>query len=360
VWGEGKPGRAALHGIVGALTGGLGGAIGSTAASMGMPILSAQIDELPISESAKQALNQIAVLALLSSNASAAAAGLNTDANNRAAHAKETALIKAKSAEFAAKLRDRGYDVTPEKAQSILSEIVDNRIDYTAAKKSDVETGNDAIKAEAQKYLNQIGKAEGTFKDESGVERQYFSNRDVQGNFNEKDFYNPALFSTIKKAEEGKFTGTISAGAYLGLGGEIELKFEQGQVTEVKGVLGAGIGAKTLAIPKQSLNDSGVGYKAEIPAFLSSGDIQPGESRIGFTAGGAIRGGPAQVGVGASLGAANNPHSGLASGYYELKPELALVPTIIGFGAEVKMGIEFTYKLMPDKLTPAPRIIGVQ
>jgi filamentous hemagglutinin len=283
VWGEGKPGRAALHGIVGALTGGLGGAIGSTAASMGMPILSAQIDELPISESAKQALNQIAVLALLSSNASAAAAGLNTDANNRAAHAKETALIKAKSAEFAAKLRDRGYDVTPEKAQSILSEIVDNRIDYTAAKKSDVETGNDAIKAEAQKYLNQIGKAEGTFKDESGVERQYFSSRDVQGNFNEKDFYNPALFSTIKKAEEGKFTGTISAGAYLGLGGEIELKFEQGQVTEVKGVLGAGIGAKTLAIPKQSLNDSGVGYKAEIPAFLSSGDIQPGEGPSSFS-----------------------------------------------------------------------------
>jgi Hemagglutinin repeat len=352
-WGEGGAARVALHTFSAALSGGATAAAGAAAVATAMPVVADQLDKAGVSPEAKQVLTQLLAVGILSNSASAAAAGLNVDSNNRALHEQETKLLKAKSQEFSDKLKERGLDVTPAQAQAILKEQAENRIDMSAAKIPDTATGNDAIKAEAQKFINQLGKEAGTYDDGTGKKTQFFTNKDPQGNVRDKDFYDPKMFADIKKAEDGKFTGTISAGAYGPLGAGVELEFVDGKVTGMKVEAGVGLGGHLAAGPKVGReNPVGPGAKQDITAYATSGEPAPGEGRIGINLSVAGRAGPAQAEVTLVSGGLRSNNNGNTGTYYDvLKASGALVPSL-SVGAEGKLVFEWSYKFSNDVTSP--------
>jgi hypothetical protein len=350
-WAENSSLRNGLHVITSALTGGLNAAAATALTSQVMPVVVEQMDKAGFSSEAKQAISQLVILGTFGQHASGA---FNADTLNRALHEKETALIKAKSQAFADKINSLGVSakpITAQQAQDILAEQAHNRIDQSANTVADVN-GNDSIKAQARRYLNDIGKDAGSFTNETGEKTQFFTNRDEQGNLRQQDFVNPKLYADIKAYEEGKFTGTVAVGSYLtGLGGDVEMKFEEGKLVEFKGVLGAGWGAKAVVIPNNPLHGTAPGVKLDGDGFANTGSIKSGETRIGFTAGYAANAGPLQAGLSGSAGAGNStPNVQL---YGEIKPEISIVPAV-GLGSEAKVGIEFVYRIRETPIINLP------
>jgi filamentous hemagglutinin len=146
------------------------------------------------------------------------ATAFNADMNNRQLHPSEKALLKTKAAEFADKLKKDGYSaITEERALAILTEQADNRIDETQAKRLDTTTMDDALKAQAQKYLNQIGSAGGTYDDGRGNQIRYFTNTTASGERRIEDYKNPSInaepnvpgidYVTVQGRAFGKSTG---------------------------------------------------------------------------------------------------------------------------------------------------------
>lgn len=106
-WEEGGMGRAALHGLVGALTGGLAGAVGAGAASVAAPVIEqVQAEVRDGLEAAGLPGNAAGAVASVAGGATAAAVGaavggtagaataFNTDMNNRQLHPQERARIR--------------------------------------------------------------------------------------------------------------------------------------------------------------------------------------------------------------------------------------------------------------------------
>jgi hypothetical protein len=87
-WSEGGTSRAALHAVVGGLTGNLGGAIGAGAASLSVPVIAEQINNLDVPQPIKNALVLAAGTAVgaVTGGTAGAVTGLNETANNFLKH----------------------------------------------------------------------------------------------------------------------------------------------------------------------------------------------------------------------------------------------------------------------------------
>jgi Bacterial EndoU nuclease len=96
-WGEGRPARVALHAAVGALTGGIDGAIGAVTSQTAVPVIGEQIAQLDAPEDVKKALVQIAgtTIGLATGGAAGAMTATNATANNYLRHAEITQLLIA-------------------------------------------------------------------------------------------------------------------------------------------------------------------------------------------------------------------------------------------------------------------------
>jgi hypothetical protein len=148
--------------------------------------------------------------------------------NNRQLHPSEKALLKTKAAEFADKLKKDGYSaITEERALAILTEQADNRIDETQAKRLDTTTMDDALKAQAQKYLNQIGSAGGTYDDGRGNQIRYFTNTTASGERRIEDYKNPNI--NAEPHVPAVDYVTVQGGG-LGLGGATTVNLHNGEV----------------------------------------------------------------------------------------------------------------------------------
>jgi hypothetical protein len=99
-WGEGRPARVALHAAVGALTGGIDGAIGAVASQTAVPVIGEQIAQLDAPEDVKKALVQIAgtVIGAATGGAAGAMTATNATANNYLLHTE----LSQKAAQLAA------------------------------------------------------------------------------------------------------------------------------------------------------------------------------------------------------------------------------------------------------------------
>jgi len=242
-WNEGGASRVALHALVGGLTGGAAGAVGAGTASAAAP----SIDELQgkLQDGLKSAgLGESAakVIASLASGATAAGIGaaasggstagaataFNADMNNRQLHALEKNLLKTKAAEFAEKLKKDGYtSMTEDRALAILTEQVENRIDETQAKRLDTATMDDALKAQAQKYLNQIGSATGTYDDGRGNQIKYFTNTTASDQRRIEDYKNPSI-NAEPNVPAADYV-TVQGGG-LGVSGATSVNLHNGEV----------------------------------------------------------------------------------------------------------------------------------
>jgi Hemagglutinin repeat len=355
-WKEGGPARTSMHVFTAALSQGMDGALGAAFASTALPAISEQMDKAGLSPVAKNALIQLTFVGLATQNAGAGVAGLDVNANNRALHEKETALLKAKSQEFSEQLKAKGYDLSPEQAQAILKEQAENRIDSSSARTPDHATGNDGIKAEAAKFLNQVAKDAGTFSDDSGKTTRYFTNRDAAGNLRIEDFNDPKLYADIKAAEHGKFTGTLSLAGYAVVGGGGELEFKNGELVNVKLEAGLGLGGHVNAAGMWAKeNPAGPGAKWDLVSYASSGQQQPGEGRIGVNMSGAARLGPAQL-EGTLVNAGLQSTAGGSSGaYYDVAKVSASVVPSLSVGAEGKVVVEWSYSPRKDKQDEPPK-----
>jgi filamentous hemagglutinin len=87
-WSEGGTSRAALHAVVGGLTGNLGGAIGAGAASLSVPVIAEQINNLDVPQPVKNALVLAAGTAVgaVTGGTAGAVTGLNETENNFLKH----------------------------------------------------------------------------------------------------------------------------------------------------------------------------------------------------------------------------------------------------------------------------------
>ncbi len=242
-WEEGGTNRVALHAVVGALTGGASGAVGAAAASAAAPTidqlqgqLQSKLETAGLSPEAAKALSGVvgggaaaAVGAAASGGSTAGGAtAFNADMNNRQLHPSEKALLKTKAAEFADKLKKDGYSaMTEERALAILAEQADNRIDETQAKRLDTTTMDDALKAQAQKYLNQIGSAGGTYDDGRGNQIRYFTNTTASGERRIQDYKNPNI--NAEPHVPAVDYVTVQGGG-LGLGGATTVNLHNGEV----------------------------------------------------------------------------------------------------------------------------------
>ncbi|MET3432989.1 filamentous hemagglutinin [Herbaspirillum seropedicae] len=104
-WGEGGVYRVAAHTAIGALAGGLQGALGAAASAQLMPTLAAEIGKmgLPLAVEKVVSAATAAAIGAAVGDAAGAAMGMTVELNNRQLHPDETAFIKRKASEYAAK-----------------------------------------------------------------------------------------------------------------------------------------------------------------------------------------------------------------------------------------------------------------
>jgi Hemagglutinin repeat len=96
VWGEGKPGRVALHAIVGGLGGGVGGAVGAVTSQTVVPLLAAEINKLDIPKELKEGLILAAGAAVgaATGGVTGLAAAVNATGQNFLSHTEAKQLQK--------------------------------------------------------------------------------------------------------------------------------------------------------------------------------------------------------------------------------------------------------------------------
>jgi filamentous hemagglutinin len=143
-------------------------------------------------------------------------------------HPEEKRLLKAKASDFADKLRQAGYGaMTEERALAILTEQAENRVDETQANRTDTETMDDNLKAEARKYINQISSPAGTYDDGRGNQIKYFTNTTASGDRRVEDDKNPNI-NAVPHVPAVDYV-TVQGGG-LGLGGAATVNMHNGEV----------------------------------------------------------------------------------------------------------------------------------
>ncbi len=240
-WREGGTYRAAGHFVIGGLGGGSAGALASGGISLAADKLNNLQDELKdklialgMSPDTAQMFSQGAGMATAGTLGTAAGgtvgggSAFNTDTNNRQLHPDEKRLLKAKASDFADKLRQAGYGaMTEERALAILTEQAENRVDETQAKRTDTETMDDNLKAEARKYINQISSPAGTYDDGRGNQIKYFTNTTASGERRVEDYKNPNI-NAVPHVPAVDYV-TVQGGG-LGVGGGVTVNLHNGEV----------------------------------------------------------------------------------------------------------------------------------
>ncbi|WP_426114289.1 hemagglutinin repeat-containing protein [Massilia sp. PWRC2] len=185
-WAEGGIYRVAAHTALGAFGGGVGGAVGATAAALAAPTLDSiqnamqgELTKAGLGNGAAGAAAKLIaastamVLGGAAGGGTGAAAGLNTDANNRLLHPKELKFINEKAKELTAqtcKLADLQCNMRVERYWGDL---------LTAEAEATVDT---KLAAQRQAYLKQIaatGLVDGLQGQISGQAAEYLRNTQI-------------------------------------------------------------------------------------------------------------------------------------------------------------------------------------
>ncbi|MBB5407663.1 YD repeat-containing protein [Paraburkholderia sp. HC6.4b] len=167
------------------------------------------------------------------------------------------------------------------------------------------------------------------------------SSNDVRGGFDQYG-NSTAGRAQFDLANLGLPNYSVSVGAYLGFGGEVEMTFNGIIPNEVKFGVGTGFGAHGYL---KSVGSSAQGFPID---FISTGNstLDAGDYRIGSSIGANFIAGPASfqlLSTGAG-GYSNITQTPVSGAYSYFKSGIALTPSL-GVGAEFKVNvIEFNYK----------------
>jgi len=135
-WAEGGEYRVALHTASGALSGGVGGALGAGATAALMPRIGEAINEMGLPAPVAQALGAVTAAAIggVTGGGAGAASAYSVDINNRQLHPTETAWIKSNAQKFADKL-----GISETEAEKRLADQAFRQVQFGAAGSEDAD-----------------------------------------------------------------------------------------------------------------------------------------------------------------------------------------------------------------------------
>jgi len=147
--------------------------------------------------------------------------------------------------------------------------------------------------------------------------------------------------------------GSYGVGFYSGVGGEVEVEVQNGSVVGAKGGAGFGIGGH-MNLGTQTVGGGllkGPVSGAKGGALFESNPLQPGEARVGVSAG--VNVGVGSVGLELGASAGKSVKDAGVSNYKNLNVTPTIAPVIPKISAEIKVNvIEFSVK------PPAPSLEG--
>lgn len=142
----------------------------------------------------------------------------------------------------------------------------------------------------------------------------------------------------ILKAQQEKFTGVLSAGAYFGPGAEFALEYKNGEIVNVMWGFGAGLGVKLGKL------DASGNVSTTIYQGTTSGDMKAGDVRLGILAGGTGSLGPGAIDLTLINAGLTSNSNGAKGTYYEaLKIDAGLTPKF-EIGATGKVIVTWSYQ----------------